>query len=85
MADTRLYDWLVTKVLDFQLSDGIANGFRPVAVASPFGDLRCTYDTDEDGRQYVVISFNMPNDVYAEIEDGTYGSLQGWRIYLEKG
>lgn len=42
-----------------------------------------TYGDDDDGEQYAFIrdDNSTPINVYAEIEDGTYGELQGWRIY----
>lgn len=41
-------------------------------------------ETDPDTLQdyYIVGHTSLPTDVYAEIEDGTYGELQGWRIYV---
>ena len=42
------------------------------------------FEADEDGDEYVTIGFNLPKGVYAEIEDGTYGELQGFRIYRKE-
>lgn len=39
-----------------------------------------TYGEDEEG-EYVVLGFALPEGWFAEIEDGTYGELQGFRIY----
>jgi len=39
------------------------------------------YAHDDDGNAYALISLGLPNGVYAEIDGGTYGTLQGIRIY----
>ncbi len=31
--------------------------------------------------QYAIIGFNLPEPFYAEIEDGDWGSLNGFRIW----
>lgn len=36
----------------------------------------------EQGERYVLVGYNLPPGVYAEIEDGTYGELQGIRVYV---
>jgi hypothetical protein len=38
---------------------------------------------DEDNCKFVTIGFTMPHHVFAEIDDGTYGTLHGWRIYYD--
>ena len=40
------------------------------------------YDDDDEGNYAVVASPSLPTDVYAEIDDGTYGEQQGWRFYV---
>ncbi len=37
---------------------------------------------DEDG-ELVRVGFNLPPGMLAEIDDGTYGTLQAFRIYKE--
>lgn len=36
---------------------------------------------EESDDEYVTVGFCLPDDVYAEIEDGTYGQLQAFRVY----
>lgn len=51
----------------------------------PFGTfdrLGVMFGDGEEG-EFVTIGFTLPDDCYAEIEDGTYGQLQGIRIYKE--
>ena len=68
----------------------LSAGDRPMMVTSSYGVHGLTYGSDEDGA-YAVIGFvlrprkgiTLPN-VYAEIEDGTYGELQGFRVYFEE-
>jgi len=51
----------------------------------PFGTfdrLGVIFGDDGEG-EFVTIGFILPDDCYAEIEDGTYGQLQGIRIYKE--
>ena len=38
--------------------------------------------SDQEGAPYVFIEQKLPSRVYAEIEDGTYGALQGFRLYI---
>lgn len=40
------------------------------------------YAADEDGEDYAVVGYNLPDGIYAEIDSGTYGTLQGFRVYL---
>jgi hypothetical protein len=54
-------------------------------VTTKFGTHGVEYVHEEDdpeGIGYAVIGWTIPLvDVYAEIEDGTYGQLQGFRVY----
>jgi hypothetical protein len=52
-------------------------------LGSPFGQHGYIFGEDEQGDEYVTIGFVLPEGVYAEIEDGTYGQLQGLRIYRD--
>lgn len=51
---------------------------------TPHGEKFTVSDAQEEGEGtfYVVSYPSLPTDCYAEIEDGTYGELQGWRIYV---
>lgn len=41
-----------------------------------------TFDYDEEGDEYMLVGLITNNSrVYAEIDDGTYGNLQGLRVY----
>lgn len=60
----------------------MATGERPERIKTVFGEHGMSYGFDEDGDGYVTIGFVLPRAMYAEIEDGTYGSLQGFRFYL---
>jgi len=40
------------------------------------------YLEDDFGR-YALVGYTEPADCYAEIDDGTYGSLNGFRLYYE--
>ena len=71
---TVSYDWMSG------LGFVVANA--PEVVVGPFGSHGVTYGVDEDGERYASVGFVLPEGVYAEIEDGTYGTLTGLRIYL---
>lgn len=38
------------------------------------------YGEDEAG-EYATIGFTLPDGIYGEVDGGTYGQLQGFRIY----
>ena len=58
-------------------------GGRPLVFHSPFGTHGVMYVEDElIGDPCAVVGFNLPHGVYAEIEDGTFGELQGFRFFL---
>lgn len=54
-------------------------------VTTDFGTHGITYGSEfRDGRYpYATVGFVLPEGVYAEIEDGTYGSLNGLRFPLD--
>lgn len=60
----------------------LATDERPLTIKTVFGEHGMHYDFDEDGDGFVTIGFNLPDGVFAEIDGGTYGQLQGFRIYL---
>jgi len=53
----------------------------PETISTAFCTYSCTYGRDEDDTVYVTVRYQLPADLYAEIEDGTYGVLQGFRYY----
>lgn len=79
MSDVNLYNWLRDESEKF-LTDA---SYYPQQVMSQYGLHGCTYGVDEDDCKFVTIGFNMPPHVFAEIEEGTWGNLQGWRIYYD--
>lgn len=40
------------------------------------------YGEDEDGDTFALVGYNLPEHIYAEIDSDTYGTLQGFRVYL---
>lgn len=80
-AYSDLYTWLekvksdyrAGKIQDGQILDG------------PFGSHGTMEGDDiyEGGGHCLTVGFCLPDGVYAETEDGTYGQLQGFRIYLD--
>lgn len=57
-------------------------------IKTDLGVHEVTITADEDGDEYALVSFMLGGStstptVHAEIEDGTYGILQGFRIYKE--
>lgn len=54
-------------------------------LTSPFGECGIMAGDDgyDGGGAYITVGFVLPDGVYAEIEDGTYGQMQGFRIYLD--
>lgn len=60
----------------------VANTSGEYKVESPFGEHGLMHGFDEDGDEYFTVGFSINHKmVFAEIEDGTYGELQGFRIY----
>ena len=61
---------------------------RASHVETPFGKHGIDYREDDEGA-YATVGFILPEpsiwQVYAEIEEGTYGELQGLRFYLADG
>lgn len=61
---------------------------RASSVDTPLGKHGIDYHDDGEG-PYATVGFLLPDPslwpVYAEIEDGTYGQLQGLRFYLNDG
>jgi len=53
-------------------------------VESPFGMCGIMEGNDDydGGGPFITVGFCLPDGVYAEVEDGTYGQMQGFRIYL---
>lgn len=45
------------------------------------GTLGVDYGFDEEFGDYAIVGFNLPSPWHGEIDDGTYGSLQGFRVY----
>jgi hypothetical protein len=76
-------DPFTTHVLAIQ--ERIEAGERPAEVEGPLGTIRLVYideEDAEDGEAYAYFSFDLPSGVFAEIDEGTWGELQGFRIPL---
>lgn len=73
-------------VLDMQITTNTPDfavklfEMQPTEVFSLMGTHGVTYGVDEHG-EYATIGFNLPAGIFAEIEDGTFGQLQGFRVY----
>jgi len=52
-------------------------------IDTPLGRHGVTITEDMTEGPYATIGMVLPEHVYAEIEDGTYGQMQGFRIYKE--
>ncbi len=55
---------------------------RSLAFQGETHGLLWSIDSDT-GQPYATVGYNLPPRVLAEIEDGTYGQLQGFRIYYD--
>lgn len=61
-------------------------GDRPAELI--FGDHTCGiqyFDAEDEFGDFCIVGFTMPDGIFAEIEDGTYGTLHGFRIYYQDG
>lgn len=60
---------------------------RPETIETPLGTHGCHYNPhfppeSTDSEVWVVVGMSaLPGGVFAEIEHGTYGNLQGFRYY----
>jgi hypothetical protein len=43
--------------------------------------LGLDYGVDPEYGEYAILGFNLPHPWFGEIDDGTFGSLQGFRVY----
>lgn len=56
---------------------------RQKTVSTAYGIHGIVYGEDDLG-YYGTVGFILPEEVFAEIEDGTYGTLQGFRFYYRR-
>ena len=84
--DSDFMAWLTFLVTNYR-ADNLTMYNGEGTVESPFGlvGIREGNDDYDGGGDYITVGFVLPDGVYAEIEDGTYGQLQGFRIYKEAG
>ena len=75
--DNPLFAWLG------EMRTRLQAGERPESVESPFGTHGVNYG-EEDGERFATVGFVLPDGVFAEIEDGTYGQLNGFRVFLDE-
>jgi hypothetical protein len=80
-AYSDLYTWLEKVKSDYRAGK-IQHGDT---VTSPFGDHGVSEggDPDYDDGLYITVGCCLPDGTFAEIEDGTYGQLQGFRIFKD--
>lgn len=53
-----------------------------VRIETPLGVHGVTYGAEyELSEEYATVGMVLPEHVYAEIDDGTYGQMQGFRIF----
>lgn len=74
-----LIDGLKTEII--KASD---EGIQPDKIELPLETFEVFWGWDpEVGERFITVKIKFPRLVYAEIEDGTYGQMQGIRIYYE--
>jgi hypothetical protein len=57
---------------------------RPSSLVLAGATIQVEYqEDDEDGAEYARIRLTIGDDWCAEIDSGTYGALQGFRLYLD--
>lgn len=64
------------------VKEKMESGHYPTKIVGPFGVHGVMYSYGEDDEIFATVGFNLPDGIYAEIEDGTYGQQQGFRIVL---
>jgi hypothetical protein len=72
--------------------ESIAQSYRhgnkmPEVIDSGYhGKLGVTgpHNDNEDEGEYIRVGFVLPDDIFAEIDNGTYGTLNAFRIYREE-
>lgn len=52
--------------------------FGVLGITGPHNDPH-----ENDDGEYIRVGFVLPDDIYAEVDDGTYGQLNAFRIYRE--
>lgn len=66
-----------------RVRNAMEEGETPDAVTVDEEVFGVTYGK-EDGEPYFVLGYTLPQGSYAEIEDGTYGELQGVRVFMDR-
>jgi hypothetical protein len=74
----QLYYWLE------DVRSRLDAGERPDRITGPFGTHGVVYG-EEDGEEYAVIGFALPDGIFAEVDEGahTYGELYGFRVFIK--
>jgi hypothetical protein len=80
-ATNEVFTWLS------DLRERLVSGERPIEVSGPLGIHSVYYieaydHSNEEGEAYAIVACCLPDGVFAEIGDGTYGTLEGFRIFL---
>lgn len=63
----------------FPSEPGDDNPDEPISLN--FGEVEPELRTDEDGEHYLFVPLTLPDGMLAEIDDDTFGTLHGFRIY----
>lgn len=82
--ESPLWRWL--QEVRYEYRSCPSNFHSGRVLESPFGACGVMAHAEDDWEgtsEYIVIGFNLPIGVYAEVDDGTYGQMQGFRIYLD--
>ena len=80
-ATNEVFMWLS------DLRDRLVAGERPIEVSGPLGIHSVYYieaydRSNDEGEAYAIVDWRLPDGVFAEVDDGTYGALEGFRMFL---
>jgi len=65
-----------------ELVEQLSSGHRPSVLAADGPAVYYGEDPDT-GEEYAFVEATLPAGVYAEIDSETYGTLWGFRVYLD--
>ena len=79
--DTTL-DWIAQNYRSDNMTFDAPTVTTACGILGIDGPHEDTYE-DPDAGEYIRVGFTLSDGLYAEIEDGTYGQLNAFRIYKE--
>ena len=79
--NTNVHDELIAWF--HEIAERLGQGELPNEVSGPLGTHSVTYNLDEDGHKYALISFSLPWFVYGELAYETSDVFEGFRIYIK--